>query len=138
MTSPFARVFEAAGCRTQTELAIFLGIRQSSISDAKKRGRVPAEWLVTMLRLRSINPEWVLTGTGPKHLASFSGDERSLPRPSVVHVCEKDMLRRFSSRELADELVRRARGESPIERDVTFPTPESQYVSPPLGNAGAQ
>ncbi len=41
----YGRVFEAAGCRTQAELAAFLGIRQSSISDAKRRKSIPAEWL---------------------------------------------------------------------------------------------
>ena len=42
-SSALSRVFEAAGCRTQSELADFLGVRQSSISDAKKRGSVPAD-----------------------------------------------------------------------------------------------
>ena len=31
------RFFEAVECRTQAELAEFLGIKQSSISDAKKK-----------------------------------------------------------------------------------------------------
>lgn len=60
------RVFEAAGCRTQVELAEFLGVRQSSVSDAKKRGSVPAEWLLKLLFLRGINPIWVLTGQGAR------------------------------------------------------------------------
>ena len=48
-SSALSRVFEAADCRTQSELADFLGVRQSSISDAKKRGSVPADWLLTLL-----------------------------------------------------------------------------------------
>ena len=44
-----SRVFEAAECRTQMELADVLGIRQSSISDAKRRGVIPPEWLIKLL-----------------------------------------------------------------------------------------
>ena len=63
-----ARVFEATGCRTQMELAKVLGIRQSSISDAKKRNAIPADWLLTLIRDYNINPEWVIQGVGPKYL----------------------------------------------------------------------
>lgn len=45
-TERLQRVFEAAGCTTQVELAAFLGIQQSSISDAKKRKAIPADWLM--------------------------------------------------------------------------------------------
>lgn len=68
MPTALERVFEAAGCRTQSQLADLLGIRQSSISDAKKRGAVPAEWLVKLLRLKKVNPEWILTGQGARFL----------------------------------------------------------------------
>ena len=113
MNTPLSRVFEAAGCRTQIELANLLGIRQSSISDAKKRNSIPAEWLVTLLRLRGVNPEWILSGDGPKFLSNATTDSKgltgsqeqgsSLPAtpPSL------DVLRCFSSRDLADELLRR-------------------------------
>ena len=113
MSTPLSRVFDAAGCRTQIELANLLGIRQSSISDAKKRNSVPAEWLVTLLRLRGVNPEWILSGSGPKFLSTTTGDGKghivfqeqcsglSAVPPSL------DVLRYFSSRDLADELLRR-------------------------------
>lgn len=39
----FSRVFKSAECRTQVELAKFLGSRQSAISDAKRRNAIPAE-----------------------------------------------------------------------------------------------
>ena len=118
MQTPLSRVFEAAGCRTQIELANLLGIRQSSISDAKKRNSVPAEWLVTLLRLRGVNPEWVLTGNGPKYLGrTDSTDEKDTPlsREGFLTanggVPNQDVLRYFSSRDLADELLRRTAAE---------------------------
>ena len=64
-----SRVFEAAGCRTQLELAAILDIRQSSISDAKRRGAIPSEWLIKLLYLRGVNPTWIMDGIGPKFLA---------------------------------------------------------------------
>lgn len=46
--SAIDRVFEAAECRTQIALAELLGIKQSSISFAKRRGTIPADWLVKL------------------------------------------------------------------------------------------
>ena len=46
MDAIFQRLFDVAGCRSQLELAAFLGIRQSAISDAKRRGIIPADWPV--------------------------------------------------------------------------------------------
>ena len=63
-----SRVIEAAGCRTDVELAAFLGTKQSLISDARRRNTVPAEWLIVLLRLKKINPDWILTGQGPRCL----------------------------------------------------------------------
>ena len=105
--NPLARVFEAANCRTQEELAGLLGIRQSAVSDAKRRKSVPSEWLVCLFRLRSVNPEWVLTGCGPKYLNKDNGQDSAnqvekKEKPSI------EALRHFSSKALADELVRRA------------------------------
>lgn len=66
--SAYARILSIASCRTQVELAEVLGIRQSSVSDAKKRGTVPAEWMLTLLQRFGVNPNWVLTGKGTQFL----------------------------------------------------------------------
>lgn len=62
------RLYRAAGCRTQVELAEFLGVRQPAISDAKQRRSIPADWLLTLLRKKRINPDWVLSGNGARHM----------------------------------------------------------------------
>ena len=54
------RIHSVTNTKTQVELAKFLGIRQSSISDAKKRRAIPAEWLIKLLKYKSTNPDWVL------------------------------------------------------------------------------
>ena len=55
-------MLEAIGIRTQTELAEALGIRQSSISDAKRRMVIPDSWLLRLLLQYRVNPLWILTG----------------------------------------------------------------------------
>lgn len=89
-----SRASEAAGCRTQFELADFLGVRRASISDAKRRGSIPSEWLLTLLRKKRINPAWVLTGEGsrflperrfedaPQSVERAGGDARPNPAPA--------------------------------------------------------
>lgn len=64
----YARILAVTNCQTQVELAEVLGIRQSSVSDAKRRGTVPAEWLITLLQLFGVNPDWILTGQAARFL----------------------------------------------------------------------
>ena len=45
----YERMRIATGCRTQMELADVLEIRQSSISDAKRRDSVPGDWYMKLL-----------------------------------------------------------------------------------------
>lgn len=84
MPTPLDRFFEAAGCRTQVELAVFLGIKQSSIADAKKRGSIPADWLITLWRKKGVNPDWILTGQGARGLQSIDSPEVRPSPPRYV------------------------------------------------------
>lgn len=68
MSTAFDRIYAATNTRTQVELAELLDIRQSSISDAKRRDSIPDSWLVTLLKKAGLNPEWILTGQGAKFL----------------------------------------------------------------------
>ena len=68
----YARICEVCGMKTQTELSAYLGIRQSSISDAKRRMMIPAAWLLTLLTREGVNPSWILTGGGSKFLVPAS------------------------------------------------------------------
>lgn len=47
---------------TQVQLAEFLDVRQSSVSDAKRRCSIPSEWLLTILSRTNVNPAWILNG----------------------------------------------------------------------------
>lgn len=106
--SALDRVFEVSRCRTQMELAELLEIRQSSISDAKKRNAIPAEWLVKLLRLKGTNPEWILTGLGPQKLGPADGESAE----HVIYLTEIKPPKECSAQDLVNELVRRALSES--------------------------
>lgn len=103
--SQYKRVFEAAECRTQMQLADVLEVRQSSISDAKRRKNIPAEWRVKLFEKKRINPEWILSGVGAKYLVpANSGQTMS----HVVKVVEVRPPSECSAQDLVNELVRRA------------------------------
>ena len=67
MESWYPRLLKAAECQSQIELANFLGTRQSLISDAKRRGTIPVDWLAFLQKTKGIRPEWILSGTPPQY-----------------------------------------------------------------------
>ncbi len=112
--SQYQRVCEAAECRTQVELADFLGVRQSSISDARRRQSIPAEWRMKLFAKKRVNPEWVLCGQGSKYLVPTDAEQG---KPHVVRVTEVRPPRECSAQELVNELVRRAL--EPFDAEMT-------------------
>lgn len=103
------RIQLVTGTRTQLELAACLGIRQSSVSAAKRRGAIPPGWLIRLMRVKNVNPEWVLTGRGTQLVEDIPprGGKRVEPLARNAHEEALLMLRSLPSRLLADELVRR-------------------------------
>lgn len=102
--SQFRRVFEAAGCRTQVELADFLEIKQSSISDAKRRKAIPAEWLIKILDKKDIPPDWIRTGKGRKKSKISS---KNMPSEATQVGIEFRPAHDCPTEELLIELVKR-------------------------------
>ena len=102
------RIKLITGKRTQTDLAALLGIRQSSVYDAKRRGKIPSGWLAILMRYKHVNPEWILTGNGPIFVAFPPAEARYETGDEVAERrADEEALRRLPSRMLADELVRR-------------------------------
>ncbi len=66
----FGRVVQATGIASQTGLAEVLGVSPSAVSDAKKRGKFSAEWLLKLLEKQGINPVWLKSGAGPERLGA--------------------------------------------------------------------
>ncbi|CAK7002349.1 MAG: hypothetical protein DELT_00081 [Desulfovibrio sp.] len=69
----FERIKLATRTRTQIELASVLDIRQSSISDAKRRNSVPSDWCMKLFERFGLNPDWIKKGTGPMYLRTEAG-----------------------------------------------------------------
>lgn len=109
--SQYRRVFESAECKTQIELAAFLEVRQSSISDARRRKSIPSDWLVKLLKKKHINPDWISCGTGAKFLVP-ANSKHALPH--VTRITEVRPPQECSAQELFNELVRSALKEPDI------------------------
>lgn len=99
------RIQLVTGCRTQSELAKFLGIRQSSVADAKKRGNIPSDWLLTLCRKLGVNPDWISTGEGAKRLQPVDSLEDLSSEPTCIK--EIRLPEECSVEELIFEVVRR-------------------------------
>ena len=52
----YERILQSTGLRTQTDVAALLGVKQSSISEAKRRNHIPNPWLMTLFSKRGLNP----------------------------------------------------------------------------------
>lgn len=72
------RIKRVTGVTTQAQLAAELGVWQGSISESKRRGTIPAEWLLKLLRTHKVLPDWILTGQGP---ATLQGVHPPAPTP---------------------------------------------------------
>ena len=60
----YERILQSTGLRTQTDVAALLGVKQSSISDAKRRNHIPDSWILTLFNKKGLNPSWIRTGEG--------------------------------------------------------------------------
>lgn len=69
----FDRIKTATNTRTQVEIAEVLDIRQSSISDAKRRNSVPSDWFMKLFEQFGLNPDWIKKGSGPMYLRTEQG-----------------------------------------------------------------
>jgi len=69
----YRRILLATNARTQSELAEVLEIRQSSISEAKRRGAVPSGWYIKLFEKFGLSQDWLRYGTGPMYLRTEAG-----------------------------------------------------------------
>lgn len=81
----FDRIKKATGMRTQVEIAKLLDIRQSSISDAKRRQSIPDSWLIKLFQLYNLNPNWLLDGEAPQFLGEQRGGALSVREPADAY-----------------------------------------------------
>ncbi len=77
-----ARLMDATGITSQSELARELGINRSGITHARNKNRIPDKWIVKLYRRFRVNPDWVDTGKGPvfHHKNPGVQDFRQIPK----------------------------------------------------------
>ena len=66
----FNRIRLETEIQNQEQLATFLGIKQASVSGAKKRGQFPRGWAEKVAKHYNLRYEWVMEGTDPKQIMS--------------------------------------------------------------------
>ncbi len=122
----FQRIYQATNCKTQKELAHFLGVQQSTISAMTKRKNIPSSWLLTMLMKKNISPMWILFEESLPFLFP-SKEENTISQSPKVDIKEKDeqeenkeALSKYKTEELLQEISAR------MGKNVTF---SLQYTS---------
>ncbi len=58
----FERAAKAAGLRSQADLAAFLGVHRSAVTQAKKKDAVPKAWVLTVSRRARVDADWLEFG----------------------------------------------------------------------------
>jgi len=75
------RIKKATGARTQVQLAEVLDVRQSSISDAKRRCSIPADWFLKLYRSHGLDPDWLAEGVEPVYI---NADKAKIPADTLL------------------------------------------------------
>ncbi|EFK11209.1 peptidase S24-like protein [delta proteobacterium NaphS2] len=87
----FDRVTAETDIRSQTELAAVLGINRSAITQAKKKGSIPAGWILGLSRKFGLNPDWLERGIGSPRKDSSCQDDEFAKIPKVnARLCAGD------------------------------------------------
>jgi phage repressor protein C with HTH and peptisase S24 domain len=78
------RVFDATNLTNPAELANTLDIHRSAISQARRKGSIPASWLLALLGQFGLNPDWLENGREPVYLyPKQENDAAFFPVPKV-------------------------------------------------------
>ena len=75
----YERILQSTGLRTQTDIAAMLGVKQSSISEAKRRNHIPDSWILERFPLnkKGLDP----SGSAPEKARSMWRGTDTPPTP---------------------------------------------------------
>ncbi len=71
----YKKVSEVIGLRNQNELASVIGVNPSSIAQARKRDKIPANWILQLCLKYGLNPNWLENDIGPAFIKPFNNTE---------------------------------------------------------------
>lgn len=69
------KVSDAIGLRNQNELSAAIGVNSSSITQARKRDKIPANWILKLCLKYGLNPNWLEKDIGPAFIQPFNNAE---------------------------------------------------------------
>lgn len=101
------RVKEVTGCRTQVQLAEVLDVRQSSISDAKRRHSIPAAWLILLLAKYNVNPLWITNGAAEPKFRILSDEHGEAVNVEELREQVRAEIKAKMDNPRAEELIHR-------------------------------
>lgn len=69
------KVSDVIGLRNQNELSAVIGVNSSSITQARKRDKIPANWILQLCLKYGLNPNWLEKDIGPAFIQPFNNAE---------------------------------------------------------------
>lgn len=69
------RMLSTIDGRTDSSLARAIGVTPQSISDAKKKGKIPPAWAIALAELNQVSLDWLWFGRGEKRLQNTAANE---------------------------------------------------------------
>lgn len=119
------RALSATGSKSDSELARFLGLAQSSVSGFRKRGWLPLEQYIKVAEQTDTPLDWLILGKGEAKAAALPPEEQMLITGWRALAADKQDY-------VFDLLRRLARGEAPEKAGVSVGGDAGQVVA---GNA---
>jgi len=80
------RIMSATKSKTETDLARALEVKPQSVSQAKKKGSIPAQWFVCIALKYDVSLDWLVSGREAVHGATLTAC------PRCVELYEKLVL----------------------------------------------
>jgi len=69
------KISAALSLRNQSELSSIIGVNPSSITQARKRDKIPANWILQLCLKYGLNPNWLEREIGPVFIPPFNNTE---------------------------------------------------------------
>jgi hypothetical protein len=133
------RIMKELGVRTQVQLAEKIGVRQSSISDAKRRGSLPSDWLLKIWRETGVSPAWILDGEACGHKYAVASDKAGeLVNAAEIRAGIEAQVRAEVDNLDAGELIQRLRGKLPDVIITIGGQPEFETMGDPVFSSSGQ
>lgn len=99
-----SRIKELKGLKTDREVASFLGMTKTALSNHKTRGTIPYEKISTACELLGVYLDWLLTGESPKYRKKILTGERSGEEEDIKRSEADEAERKF--REIKREVLK--------------------------------